>query len=154
MRGVAKNSSFSHFMVVFMSYCRQFWGSGAIYKACETRTCLTGIIKNSSFYGRFVSYCTLFWGPWMISKALTPATRFEGWQKTLCFSHFMAVSWAIAHFVWVPWRFPRPVTLGTWFERCCQKLVVFTFYGRFHELLPTVLGSWAIYKARDTQYMV
>jgi hypothetical protein len=28
------------------------------------------------------------------------------------------------------------------FERRDQKLVVFAFYGHFHELLPIVLGFW------------
>jgi hypothetical protein len=44
-----------------------------------------------------------------------------------------------------------PTILGLWwdlhacdtqymFERHDQKLVIFTFLGRFHELLPTILG--------------
>jgi hypothetical protein len=31
-----------------------------------------------------------------------------------------------------------------------KKLIFFVFYGRFRELLPTVLGPRVIYKAHDT----
>ena len=39
------------------------------------------------------------------------------------------------------------------FERYEQKLLVFAFYGRFHELLPGVLGARAIYINFMTRYM-
>jgi hypothetical protein len=35
-------------------------------------------------------------------------------------------------------------------ERDDKKLIFFAFYGRFRELLPTVLGPEVIYKAHDT----
>ena len=39
------------------------------------------------------------------------------------------------------------------FESYDQKLVVFVFYGHFHELLPKVLGSSWIFKASKNLYM-
>ena len=39
------------------------------------------------------------------------------------------------------------------FESYGQKHVIFTFYRRFHELLPTVLGSSRISRARKTTYL-
>jgi hypothetical protein len=36
------------------------------------------------------------------------------------------------------------------FERHDQKLVIFTFSGRFRELLSTVLGFWGDFQAHDT----
>src|SRR3954469_7074498 len=65
LRYMTKNSSFSCFMVIFMSYCPQFWGSRRIY---------------------------------------------------------------------MPRKYPYM------FDSYDHKLVIFAFYCRFHELLPTVLG--------------
>jgi hypothetical protein len=39
------------------------------------------------------------------------------------------------------------------FETYDQKLIIFTFYGRFHEVLPTLLGFHRICMARKTRYM-
>ena len=36
-RDMTRNSSFSHFLAVFMSYCPQFWGYKAIYNDLKTR---------------------------------------------------------------------------------------------------------------------
>ena len=36
-RDMTRNSSFSLFLAVFMSYCPQFWGSRAIYNNLKTR---------------------------------------------------------------------------------------------------------------------
>jgi hypothetical protein len=39
------------------------------------------------------------------------------------------------------------------FERYDQKLIVFVFSRRFRDLLPTICGIGAIYKAHDSRYM-
>src|SRR3954463_10108587 len=125
---MTRNSSFLRFMVVFMSYCPQFWGSRVIYmfQSYDQKlvffafyghfheflphsfgvsgrfTCLRVMTKKSSFscfVDVFVSYCPQFWG----SRAIYMFERYE------------------------------------------QKMFVFAFYGHFHELLPQFWGSRAIY---------
>src|SRR4051812_49141492 len=67
---MTKNSSFLHFMEIFVSYCPQFWGSRAIY--------LFGRYEQKLFFLRFMavfmSYCQRFWG----SKAID---MFEWYDK-------------------------------------------------------------------------
>ena len=54
------------------------------------------------------------------------------------FLHFMAISSVIAHSFGVQGRF-------TILRGLTKKSSFFVFYGRFHELLPTVLGSRTTY---------
>src|SRR3954470_8836694 len=101
---MTKNSSFSRFMAVFMSYCPYFSGSRAICMARKTRYMFERYAKNSSFscfMVVFMSYCPLF----RVCRAICMARK----------TRYM-------------------------FESYDQKLIVFAFYGRFHELLPTVFG--------------
>jgi hypothetical protein len=72
---------------------------------------------------------------------VTPGTRFQGDTKNSSFSRFMTVLWAIPHCFGVPTPFIGPLTLGTWFKGQYKKLDIFTFYGGFHRLIHTVLGS-------------
>jgi hypothetical protein len=66
----------------------------------------------------------------------------------------MAILWAVANYFRVPGRLLGPVTLGTWFKRRNQKLIVIAFYGYFVVYRKLFLGPGAIYRARDTRYMV
>src|SRR3954471_2586094 len=92
------------FMVVFMSYCPQFWVLGRFAWLVRPDTCLGVRTKNSSFsrfMAVFMSYIPHFLG-----------------SRAIC----------------------MPRKTRYMFESYDQKLIVFAFYGRFHELLPTVLG--------------
>src|SRR3954463_11077358 len=92
------------FLVVFMSYCPQFWVLGRFAWLVRPDTCLGVRTKNSlfsCFMAVFMSY----------------------------FPHFLG-SGAIC----------MPRKTRYMFEIYDQKLVSFALYGRFHELLPTVLG--------------
>jgi hypothetical protein len=60
--------------------------------------------------------------------------------KNLLFLHFWAVFVSYCPQFWVFWVIFKARDTQYMFERHDQKLVVFAFYGRFHELLPTVLG--------------
>ena len=95
--GMANNSLFSCFMVVFTSYCPQFWGSRAIYLFVS----YDQKVVIFAFYGRF--------------HELLPT--FMGFQGDL--------TW------------PQD-TIHVWGHD--QKLVIFVFYGRFHEISHIVLG--------------
>jgi hypothetical protein len=104
-----------------------------------------------AFYGYFVCYSTLFlgsrryfYGPWHSIHDL----RVD--KKNSSFSRFMAILCAIPHYFGVPTLFLRPLTLSTRFEGWHKKLVVFSFYGRFH----TVLGPDAICGTIDTWYTI
>src|SRR4051812_19893092 len=65
LRVMPKNSSFSSFMVIFMSYCPQFLGSSGFACLERTLTCLRVMTINSPFsrfMDVFMSYCPQFWG--------------------------------------------------------------------------------------------
>src|SRR4051812_48318834 len=56
LRFMSKNSSFSRFMDVFMSYCPHFWGSSATYTTRNTRYTFKSYEQNLvvfTFYSRF-----------------------------------------------------------------------------------------------------
>jgi hypothetical protein len=78
-----------------------------------------------------------FWRPMTLSIGLI------GMTKNSSFLYLWPFLWAIAHYFGVMGR-GIYMAHGTqyMFERHDQKLVVFTFLGHFHELLPTVLGFW------------
>src|SRR3954467_1945780 len=101
-KDMTRNSLFSRFMAVFMSYSHSFMVLGLFKATLRPDTCLRVMPKNSSFLCFmviFMSYCPQFMGFSRICKS----------QKNL-----------------------------DMFERYDQKLAVLAFYGRFHELLPTV----------------
>src|SRR3954469_10571218 len=72
---------------------------------------------------------------------------FVGITKNSSFSCFMAV------FMSYRLMFLRSRVFYM-FERYDEKLVVFPFCGRFHELLPIVWDSMAIYNDLTTRYML
>ena len=94
---MTKNSLFSCFMAVFMSYCQEFCGSKMIYMF-ESHD---QAIVVFAYYGRFHELLPIFLG-------------FQG-----------DLTW------------PQD-TIHVWGHD--QKLVIFVFYGRFHELSHIVLG--------------
>jgi hypothetical protein len=65
-------------------------------------------------------------------------TFFRGMIKTRRFLRLWAFSWAIAHSFGVPGWFTRSMTLNTCWE-VWPKTHHFCVYGRFRELLSTVL---------------
>src|SRR4051812_27722766 len=65
LRVMPKNSSFSCFMVIFMSYCPQFLGSTGFACLERTLTCLIDMTRNSPFsrfMAVFMRYCPQFRG--------------------------------------------------------------------------------------------
>src|SRR5215216_7559677 len=101
---MTRNTSFSCFMAVFMSYCPLFWVKGRSTTTVRSDTFSRDITKNfsfSCFLAVFMSYCPHFWGS---------------------MASFMAHK------------------AGYMFESYEQKLIVFVFSCRFHELLPIFLG--------------
>jgi hypothetical protein len=78
-----------------------------------------------------------FWRPMALSTCLI------GMTKNSSFLRLWPFLWAIAHCFGVMGRgiYMAHDTQYV-FERHDQKLIVFTFLGHLHELLPTVLGFW------------
>jgi hypothetical protein len=110
--------------------------------------------KNLSFFcfrAVFVSYCPLFWGSVEIYKAHDTQYILERNGEKTC--HFCDYGY-----------FPEllPTILGFWGDLKGQwhsvhvleawpKLIIFAFYGRFHELLPSYME---IYKEYDSLYIL
>jgi hypothetical protein len=100
-RGVAKNSSLLRFWAVFMSYCRQFWASGLIYKVHDTQYIFEGHDKNVHHF------CVLWpfsWATahcvgvqWRFIRNMTVCTFWRGTTKKLVVLRFRSFLWAIAH---------------------------------------------------------
>ena len=64
LRDMTRNSSFSCFMAVFMSYCQLFWGSTAIYNDLKTQRRIESYAKKLVvfvFVDIFMSYDHGFW---------------------------------------------------------------------------------------------
>src|SRR5215216_1863656 len=99
--------------------------------------------KNSSFSRStavFMSYWTLFWHSRGFTTMLTPDTCLRVMTKNSSFSRFTAVFMSYWTLFWHSrWIYNDPKTRYM-FESYDQKLVVFAFYDRFHELLDTVLA--------------
>jgi hypothetical protein len=87
-RGMTKNSLFLHFRAVFISYCRQFWGSGVIYKVHDTQYMFERHDQNSLFLHFrvvLVSYFPLFWGSVEICKEYDSMYILERTRKLIVF---------------------------------------------------------------------
>src|SRR4051812_24813579 len=100
---MTKNLQFPRFMVIFMSYYPQFYGSKVTTSNLRPDIFLTVMSKNTSvscFMTVFMSYCPHLRG-----------------SMAICMVHNNTPYMS---------------------EKNDKKIVVFTFYGRFHELLPTV----------------
>src|SRR4051812_32877987 len=88
---MTKNSSFSCFLAIFMSYFPLFLRSKRICKACKSRYMLDRYDQKFvvfAFYDRFHEYFPLFWG----SGRFTTTVRFDTCGRDMTqSSHFMAV---------------------------------------------------------------
>jgi hypothetical protein len=65
-----KNLFMFTFMIVFVSFSPQFWGSIAIYEVYVIFETHDKKLSISRFMGDFVIYCPQFWGSGVIYKAL------------------------------------------------------------------------------------
>ena len=86
-----------------------------------------------------MSYWTQFATLGGFTTILRPDTCLRDMTKTLSFSHFTTVFMSYWTLFWHSRGIYNDPKTQYMFESYDQKLVVFTFYGRFHELLNTVL---------------
>jgi hypothetical protein len=105
-------------------------------------TCLSGMTKNSSFLrfrAVFMSYCPQFWGSGWFIRTVTLRTFLRGTTKNWPFCVLGPFLWAIARCFGVHLQ-------GIWqsihFREEWEKTHHLCVYGRFCELLPTVMGFW------------
>src|SRR3954471_18102753 len=80
LRVMNKNSSFSRYMAVFMSYCPQFWGSRAIYNDLNIRYMFGSYDQKHVVFvlmSIFMSYCPQFLGSSWICKACKTRYMFQ-----------------------------------------------------------------------------
>src|SRR3954468_18768696 len=143
LRVMTKNSSFSCFMVIFMSVAHSFWVVGGVACLVKTLTCFRVMTKNSSlscFMVIFMSFAhiVLVLGGFAclvrIHKCLRDMTRNSS------FSCYMAIFMIYCPQFWGSREIYNGLKTRYMFERYDQKHFVFVFYGHFHELLPTVIG--------------
>src|SRR3954464_12137704 len=87
-KDMTRNSQFSRFIAVFMSYCPQFYGSRAIYSNPNTRYIIESYDQKLIV---FMSYCPEFYGSREIYS--NPKTRyiFESYDQKLIVFMFMAI---------------------------------------------------------------
>jgi hypothetical protein len=138
LKGMTKNSPFLYFRAIFMSYCPLFWVSEVIYKSFWRFWAVSWDIVHSFGFSGW------FWRPMTLSTSLIGMTKNSSF---LCLWHFL---WAIAHSFGVMGGTYMAHDTQYMFERHDQKLVIFTFLGRFHELKSTVLGFRGVFQAHDT----
>jgi hypothetical protein len=128
----------------FISYCPLFRGLRAIYNDIKTWYML------ERYDPKLVVFRVLWLFSWAIAHSfgvpgrftatLRPDTCLRVMTKKSSFSCFMVVFMGYcpqflgSRWICMPRKNPYMI------ERYDQKLVVFAFYGRFHELLPTILG--------------
>ena len=96
--------------------------------------------KNSSFLrfmALFMSDFPQFKGSRAIYNGCKTRYMFEDMTNNMSFSFFMAVFMSYLPQFWGAKEIYK-------FESYDQKLVIFAYYGHFHDLLPIVLGSMAI----------
>ena len=127
----------------FVSYCPYFWGSSAIWNDHKTRYMFEGLTKNSSFLRFMAVFHELL--PIVLGfqgdlKWLEDPIQVWGLIKNSSFSCFMAVFMSYCPHFWGSRGIRMARKTLYMFESYDQKLVVFAFYGCFHELLPIVLG--------------
>src|SRR3954464_14091760 len=94
LRDMTRNSPFSRFMAVFMSYCPQFWGYRAIYNDFKTRYMFESYAEKLVFFvfmAIFMSYCPRFLVPIGFARHVRPVTFLRDMTRNLPFSRFMAV---------------------------------------------------------------
>src|SRR3954467_2970754 len=115
---MTKNSYFLRFLAISLVIAHSFGVQGRF-------TCLRNLTKKSSFLRFIAVFMSNFGVPGRF-------IRFKDMIKNSPFcvyGHFMSYC--------PQFWFSRAIYE---FERFDQKVVIFAFYGRFHELLPIVLG--------------
>ena len=143
LRIMTKNSVFSCFMVVFMSYCPRFWGSKTI---CIPRK-MWYMLES---YDKKTRHFHVLWPfSWAIAHSFAVRGQYL-WSvrhdtclrvmtKNSSFSRFIAAFMSYCPRFWSS----RSICMAhkTWymFEWHGQKIIVFVLCGCFHELLQTVL---------------
>jgi hypothetical protein len=135
-----KNFPFFVFYGQFWSYCPQFWGPEAIYKAHNSRYMLKRHHQKCVvfvFMALFVSYCPQFWSSEAIYTKYDKMYMFDRHDKNLSIFVFMVV---FVSFCLQFWGSSVIYKVYVMFETHNKKLSAFTLYGKFNELLPTVLG--------------
>src|SRR3954463_13822199 len=95
------------------------------------------------FYGRLMSYCPHFWGSMAISWSIIPLTCLREMTRKSSFSRFMAVLMSYCPLFWGSRAIYNDLKNRYMFESYDKKLVVFVFFGLFHELFPTVFAFQA-----------
>ena len=139
LRVMTKKSSFSHFMAVFISYCPHFVVTGRFTTTVRTDICLRTWQKTRRFgvYGRFHELFPIVLGFTRVCMARKTPDMFESYDpKVAPFRVFMIYCPQF----WGSSAIYNECNTRYKFKCYDQKLVVFAFYGRFHELLPIVWG--------------
>src|SRR3954470_12312033 len=128
-------------MAIFMSYCPRFLVPIGFARNVRPVTFLRDMTRNSSFsrfMAVFMSYCPQLGVLGRFTVTFRPDTCWKDMTRNSSFSCFMAVFMSYCP----QFRGSRAIysDLPTWYmlEIYDQKLAVLVFYGRFHELLPTV----------------
>src|SRR4051812_8505976 len=141
LRDMTRNSPFSRFMVIFMSYCPQFLGFSRICMSRKNPNMFERYDQKLAvlaFYGHFHELCPQFLGFSRICMSRKNPNIFEKYDQNLAvlafYVHFHDLCPQFLGFSRICMSRKNP----NMFERYDQKLAVLAFYGRFHELLPTV----------------
>src|SRR4051812_3515215 len=99
--------------------------------------------KNSSFSCLWPFLCVIAHSFWVVlgfARPVRPVTCLRYMTKHSSFSCFLVIFMSYCPLFWGSRRICMPRKNPNMFERYDQKIVVFTFYCHFHELLPKVLG--------------
>src|SRR3954467_3913604 len=91
---------------------------------------------------------------WRFTTTLRRDTCLRVMTKNSFFSCFMVIFMSYCPRFLGSRRICIPRKNRYMFDRYDQKLFVFAFYGRFHEILPIVWDSMAIYNDLTTRYML
>jgi hypothetical protein len=78
--------------------------------------------------------------PWWFTRPMIVSTCLRGVTKNSSFLRFRAVFVSYCPLFWGSMEMYKEYDGLYIFKRHDKKLVIFAFYGHFHELLPTVLG--------------
>jgi hypothetical protein len=149
-------------MVIFMSYCASFWGSGMIYKVQDILVHVWGT-RTKTLFSHFIivllSYCQLFWSSREIYKPHHNRYMLERHdQKIIFFCVFWKFSWATAHSLVLGFRgdFQGPRYSGTCLRDMYKKhyfhvlssfsWTIAHFFGILGQFTrPMTLGFWVLW---------
>ena len=138
LRVMSKNSSFSRFRDVFMSY----WPCvpGRFARPIKYNTCLRDMTKNLLFLCLmvvFMSYCPQFSGSKVICMVCKDTIHiWEWWPKPYRFRVLWTFSCAIAHCFGVLGRFARPIKLNSCLRDMTKNSLFSCFLAIFMSYYP------------------